>query len=146
MVALSTADTNKWSLLLKDRSSWPAPEGPASPEYEPFGPIRQRQRRLSNGDVEKLVSRYLGGATVYELAAEFDMSRSTVSNRLKRAGIALRLGSPTQETIDEIVRLYNGGASLAVVGKQVGFAPGTVHRHLRDRGILTRDTHGSERT
>ena len=94
--------------------------------------------------MKELVNRYLAGATVYELAAEFDMSRSTVSNRLKRAGVTLRLGPPTREIIDEIVRLYKGGASLAAVGEQVGFAPGTVHRHLRNRGILTRDTHGRD--
>ena len=52
--------------------------------------------------------RYLEGATVYELAEEFGCNRTTVSERLKRAGIVLRLGPPSSQVIDEIVRRYCG--------------------------------------
>jgi hypothetical protein len=54
----------------------------------------------------------------------------------------MRLQSPSQAVIDEMLRLYETGLSLAKVGQGLGFTPGTVHRHLRLRGVEFRDTHG----
>ena len=42
-----------------------------------------------------MAAKYEAGATVYELAAEFDCHRTTVAERLKKAGIEMRLQSPT---------------------------------------------------
>jgi hypothetical protein len=54
----------------------------------------------------------------------------------------MRLQSPSEVVIDEMERLYGTGLSLAKVGQGLGFTPGTVHRHLRLRGVQFRDTHG----
>ena len=55
---------------------------------------------------------------MYELAAEFGCHRTTVAERLKKAGISMRGQSPTPEVIDSMVRFYASGLSLVEVGEQ----------------------------
>jgi DNA-directed RNA polymerase specialized sigma24 family protein len=112
---------------------------------ERSGPIRQRQRRLSDVQVQQMTTRYLEGATVYELAVEFDICRSKVSERLKENGVRMRLRSPSNQEICEMVRLYESGLSLAAVGKKVGKSVGTVKRYVLECGVQSRDTHGRVR-
>ena len=88
-----------------------------------------------------MANKYQGGATVYRLAQEFGISRQTVSERLKKAGITMRQQSPRSELIDEMVKLYESGLSLAEVGDRVGASPGTVHRYIRIRSVQMRDSH-----
>ncbi len=88
-----------------------------------------------------MATRYLEGATVYELAVEFDACRSKVSERLKQNGVKMRLTPPSDDEVCEMVRLYESGLSLAVVSKIVGKSVGTVKRYLQEYGVRTRDTH-----
>ena len=140
LVALSTADTNKWAMLLNRGE--PTPESQVTSfDYERTGPIRQHQRRLNEAQALLLANNYQAGATVYQLAKDFGISRQTVSERLKKAGITMRQQSPRSELIDEMVGLYESGLSLAGIGDRVGTSPGTVHRYIRIRGVQMRDTH-----
>ena len=141
LVALSTADTNKWSTLLEKRHRTSELEA-TDVDYERTGPILQRQRRLTDAQALMLGNRYREGATVYQLAKEFSISRKTVSERLRKAGITMRLQSPGSELIDSMVRLYASGLSLAEVGDRVGTSPGTVRRYLLIHGVQMRDSHG----
>jgi DNA-directed RNA polymerase specialized sigma24 family protein len=144
MVALSTADTNKWATLLEKRD-W-TPKSEATPvDYERTGPILQRQRRLTNSQALMLRDRYNEGATVYELAKEFGIRRATVSGRLKKAGVSMRCQSPGSELINSMAGLYESGLSLAEVGDRTGTSPGTVHRYLLICGVQMRDSHGRKR-
>lgn len=135
MVALSTADTNKWLLLNGEHSQRNTQENPPSSDYQLLGPIRQQQRRLSEVQVRKMIARYKGGATVYELAAEFGCHRTTVAERLKKLEIVMRGQSPTPEAVDSMVRLHSSGLSPLEVGKQLGFCANTVRNCLRERRI-----------
>ena len=83
-MALSTADTNKWSTLLERRHRISELKVTAV-EYERTGPILQRQRRLTDTQALMLGDRYSEGATIYRLAKEFGICRKTVSERLKKA-------------------------------------------------------------
>ena len=67
-----------------------APEVITSPDYRLYGPISQRQRRLTGAQVVEMAAKYEAGATVYELAAEFGCHRTTIAERLKKAGISMR--------------------------------------------------------
>ena len=134
-MALSTADTNKWLLLIEGRFEGKIPENHTSSDYQLLGPISQRQRRLTEAQMSKMVKRYQEGATVYELATEFDCHRTTVAARLKKAGIPMRLQPPTSETIDSMVRLHESGLSPLEVGKQLGFCANTVRACLRERQV-----------
>jgi lambda repressor-like predicted transcriptional regulator len=144
-VALSTADSNKWLLLVEDRLERQTPEDHTSSDYQLLGPISQRQRRLTEAQVIQMAARYEEGATVYELAAEFDCHRTTVAARLKKAGIAMRSQSPTSEDIDTMMHLYAAGHSLLEVGKQLGYSANTVRSCLQEQRIHARDTHGRDR-
>ena len=144
-MALSTADTNKWLLLIEGRLKGQTPENHTTSDYQLLGPISQRQRRLTEAQVIEMAARYQEGATVYELAAEFGCHRTTIAARLKKAGIAMRGQSPTSEAIDSMVRLYAFGLSHLEVGKQLGFCGNTVRNCLRERRIQARDTHGRDR-
>ena len=141
LVALSTADTNKWATLLNRGYLTPEPQVTRF-DYERTGPIRQRQRRLNEAQALLMATQYQTGATVYQLAKEFGVSRHTVSERLKKAGMEMRQQPPENELIDEMVRLYESRLSLAIVGNYVGASPGTVRRYLLTRGIKMRDSHG----
>jgi lambda repressor-like predicted transcriptional regulator len=131
MVALSTADSNKWSLLLEDHPKRQTGEVITSSDYQLSGPIRQRQRRLTEAQVVDLVKQYETGATVYELAAEFGCHRATVAERLKKAGISMRLQSPTPKEIESMANLVKSGLSPESVGKQLGFCANTVRNCLQ---------------
>jgi hypothetical protein len=52
--------------------------------------------------------------------------------------------SPSQ--VDDAIRLYDSGWSLARVGEHLRVDPTTVLNRLRERGIPTRDTHGRPRS
>lgn len=106
----------------------------------------KQARRLSQEQLARLAERYLEGATVYELADQFNVNRRTVANHLKREGVSLRRQTPSDELINQMVRLYASGLSLAKVGDQVGVDARTVHRCLQDRGVELRDTHGRARS
>ena len=137
-MALSTADSNKWSILLDQQFHATTPKK-TSLKYVRTGPIRQRQRRLSDALATEMAVRYRDGATVYQLATEFNIDRRTVSDRLKKAGVRMRLQRPTDEIIDEMVRLYESGLSFATVGLQLFASPQTVRRYVHERGVRIRD-------
>lgn len=140
---LSTADAEKWGPLLElPRGSL---EPRSAPDYEGVVAIRQRQRRLTPDELTRVAERYIAGATVYELAAEFGCHRATIAERLKLAGVTMRHQPTTTEQVDEIVRLYESGLSMAKVAQQVGVSARTVFNYLRDRGVQSRDVHGRDR-
>ena len=144
LVALSTADTNKWATLLNRGE--PTPEIQVTRfDYERTGPIRQRQRRLSEAQALLMANKYRNGETIYQLSREFGISRHTVSARLKKAGVKMRQQPPGCELIDEMVGLYESGLSLAKIGNRVGISAGTVRHYLLTQGILMRDSHGRKR-
>jgi DNA-binding Lrp family transcriptional regulator len=92
-----------------------------------------------------MAARYEAGATVYELATEFGCHRTTVAERLKKAGIVMRGQSPTPDVIDSMVCLYESGLSFREVGKQLGLSTSTVRNCLRERQIRARDKHCRDR-
>jgi hypothetical protein len=131
-VALSTADSNKWLLLKEGHLEKQAPEVITSSDYRLNGSIRQRQRRLTEAQVVEMAAKYKAGATVYELANEFGCHRATAAKRLKKAGIAMRLQSPTIEDIDSMANLIASGLSPQAVGEKLGFCANTVRNCLRE--------------
>lgn len=53
---------------------------------------RQRQIRLSDADIERVVSSYLAGAHTTELAGQFGVHRNTIQRLLKAHGVVLPHG------------------------------------------------------
>ena len=92
-----------------------------------------------------MANKYRNGETIYQLAQEFGISRHTVSLRLKKVGVIMRLHPPANELVNEMVELYESGLSLAEVGSRTSTSPGTVRRYLLLYGVRTRDFHGQNR-
>ena len=105
----------------------------------------KRAKRLNGTQLACLVDQYESGATVYELALEFAIDRRTVSIHLKQQGVIMRLQPPAEETVDEIVRLYESGLSMTKVGQQVGVSADSVLNYLRKRRVETRGPQGRPR-
>jgi DNA-binding transcriptional ArsR family regulator len=106
---------------------------------------RRTARQLSEGEVTELVIRYRGGATVYDLAEQFKISRNTVSRHLHRGEIQMRRRSLSEQQVGVVIRLYEQGWSGARIGSHLGFNGGTVWLALRAQGVRMRDAQGRER-
>ena len=94
--------------------------------------LHQPQGRLREADVVLMRQRYEEGATVYELGVEFGVDRRTVSTRLKNAGVAMRLRSPTLQEIKLMANQLKAGVSLQSTSEQFGFCANTVRKSLRE--------------
>ncbi|WP_373084168.1 hypothetical protein [Sneathiella sp.] len=113
-------------------------------DYELVGSISQQQKRLNEGQINQVVNSYRAEATVYKLAEEFECHRNTTSSHLKTNKAVMRLTPPSTNQIDEMVRLYKSGLSLAKVGSRIGFPTQSVVRYLRERSVMSRNSHGHE--
>jgi lambda repressor-like predicted transcriptional regulator len=102
-------------------------------------PLRQLVRKLANEEVSRLVEAYQAGATVYELAEEFKIHRTTVSLHLERAGVTMRRLGLSEEQIAAAILLYQQGWSLARLGDKFGVGAETMRTTLRKAGVRRRE-------
>lgn len=51
-------------------------------------PVNGRPRKLSAGDVDKIVTRFNGGETITSLAKAFRVSRTTIQRTLRERSVA----------------------------------------------------------
>lgn len=106
--------------------------------------IRQ-QTRVSEAALLAAQIRYEAGTTLSEIAAGLDVSRQRLAALLRTRGVPLRRRQPEGVEVEEMVCSYARGDSLDRIGSRLGFAAGTVRRHLVARGVAMRDRHGRER-
>ena len=111
---------------------------------EPASGRRRRKVHLTGAQMQELLASYAGGSTILELAAQFDIGRTTVSKHLKQHGVSVRLQGLGEEEIALAIELYRLGLSVARVAERVGCAPNTVRAELMAAGVKMRDTHGNE--
>lgn len=130
------------SLVRSDNGAFqvPSPRTPITPP-EPF----KLSQRLQSDVITEIVARYKAGVPSTALAAAFGISKSSIIRLLREAGVKVRKQGLTDEQIDDAVKLYAEGKSLAWIGKRLRVDHGTVWRQLRKRGVRMRDTHGRER-
>lgn len=135
--------SGRYSNPLRNRST--EGEGEAISEAPPEHRQRQTHRRLTDDQVDDLVSRYQGGCTIPELVAEFQIHRTTVSGLLKKRGVETRVlrRRMTDADVELAASLYSTGESLAAIGKRFGVYDSTVLREFRKAGIETRPRPGS---
>lgn len=94
--------------------------------------VPARQFRFSEAQTQAVIDAYRAGATMASLAEQYGVKRQTVSELLKREGVATRARrAMSQAEIDKAVQLYTGGLSLQKIGDQLGWDHTTVYRHLR---------------
>jgi transposase-like protein len=108
-------------------------------------PVRQRQRRLEATERAALITAYVSGAGVSELAGRFGVHRYTVSQILDRAGVKRRVSGLSPNHVTDAVRLYGQGWSLARIGSSFAVDAETVRQRLLKRGVPMRDAHERKR-
>jgi transposase-like protein len=107
----------------------------------PARPYRT-MRHLDAMEIDDLVKAYGDGATVYELAKQFGIHRSTVGKHLQACGVDTTPPALRPEDVAAAAELYCSGLSLARVGSKFGVAASTVREHLIAAGLTMRERHG----
>jgi len=127
------ANLQKWNDLTQYAQHAQIGQGPTKDER-----VRRRQRRLSDSQIDELVSLFLAGTPRLELASHFGIHPGTVSALLTRRGL-LRVRGLSPQQVDAAAALYiDSGWSLQQIGDQLGFSAGTVRKALLDAGVRTR--------
>lgn len=98
---------------------------------------RRRARQLRTHEAKAVVGRYREVRNIRTVAAELQLSRSTVARILNEHGVDATRRMTTAE-ISEAAELYEQGLSSGVIGKQLGFDNHTILRALRRRGVPIR--------
>ena len=103
---------------------------------------RQKQVRLGEREVLKLVSQYLQGQSVPELVERWGVHRTTVFDHLERQGVPRRATKRrlSGAQVVEAAELYRAGSSLATLGRQFRVSPTTVSKELKAAGVPIRST------
>ena len=107
------------------------------------------QRRLSPTNIDDLVEAYKAGATISQLAVEFNVHRTTVVGHLDRHGVPRHSEQTAwdDEILSQAAELYAAGLSLADVAQQYGIDAQTVANRFRRAGVPVRPRRGwSSRT
>ena len=73
------------------------------------------------------------------LAERFGIHRATVRQILLRQGVPLRVRGLTEEQVEEAVKLYVEGSSVARLGQRFHANGTTVWRALLGRGVEMRE-------
>lgn len=122
-------------MLASDRAR-PAIE--ESPGQRPDRP-RQRQVRLTAGQVDDLVEAYRVGASYRDLMAQFGIGETTVWAHLRRRGVPKR-GSwgPSAKEQTRLIERYRGGATIAVLATEFGMSYRGVRTFLLQEGLELR--------
>lgn len=102
-------------------------------------------RKLPARTRQEIVDRYQAGERVIDIARALSINKVTVIDHLNRADVKRRPRGMSDVQINEAVRLYASGVSLARIGERLGFSARTIQSRLRERGVRFRDTHGRER-
>jgi hypothetical protein len=91
-----------------------------------------------------MIERYVSGERAFELAAAFDVHRSTIADLVQRTGVR-RSNRLTDDEISRAAALYDEDWSCGRIGEELGRDPKSVWGVLQRAGVQFRDTHGRER-
>lgn len=109
----------------------------------PGGPTRQAQRRLKPTEIDQLLTAYLAGDLVRDIAASFGVSRTTVMGHVTRRGLPRRSENGwSEKDLRAAADHYAGGYSLAAVGSRFGVDATTVASRFRRAGLPVRPCRG----
>jgi hypothetical protein len=96
------------------------------------------QTVLDAAQVDELVTMYVGGGTMREVAEHFRVHRTTVAIHLRHRPVPVHRGKLTGEQVAEIGRLYEQGFTLAEIGVRCDVGQDTVRRAVLDAGGVIR--------
>ena len=151
---LSTLYSNTFLKIIKFKHSIPA-DPPSSVKdniserkvENKYGEIEvrkicQKQKILSDSEIEEIAKLYLEGVSTYTLATAFECHRYTISNALKRSGITVdKHVEGRKYKTEEVIRLYSEEKkSVKQVAEMFGVCDATIYKCLKRNGISTNRT------
>src|SRR5829696_7602248 len=89
---------------------------------------------LSSDDLARVVAMYDEGLTMRAIAQQIGVTESTISRRLREAGVTTTPRGPARHpaSTEEIVRLYDSGLPMREVARQVGLTSSGAWTRYRD--------------
>jgi hypothetical protein len=103
--------------------------------------VHALHRRLSPETQRRLQTEYQTGASANQLAIRYHLNRASVRQLIQRAGIPPNRRSLTEAEIEQAMKLYATGLTVALVAAELGRPPTTVHATLRQHGVQLRSRH-----
>ncbi|WP_369044657.1 hypothetical protein [Sinomonas sp. P10A9] len=94
--------------------------------------------RLSTHQVAVMTDRYKQGWSSQRIAETYSISKTSVVQLLREAGVTIRRQGLTAEQAREAARLYKDGQSLAWIGQRFVVSPGCVRNSLVAQGVKMR--------
>ena len=104
--------------------------------------VHKAERRLGPEAIAQLVADYENGLASPDLMIKYNLGKGTVLRLLRAQGVEVRNQSLTIEQIEEAIRLYLEGWSLAKVGGHFGREHTVIRDVLMRAGIPRRNAHG----
>jgi hypothetical protein len=99
-------------------------------------PLRYKlDQRLDASVPAGVVADYKAGMPTTQLTGKYGFSKASVLRLLHEAGTEMRRQPFCEQEVDEAVRLYGSGLSVAAIGLRLGAHPSKVWRALVTRGV-----------
>lgn len=95
--------------------------------------------RLTTADQADIAARYSQGALSRQLAESYGVSKTSIVNLLREAGVPVRYQSLDDSQVQEVIQRYAAGASLVAVGKAYGVSAETVRNLFKKHGVTLRN-------
>ncbi|GHG22213.1 MULTISPECIES: helix-turn-helix domain-containing protein [Amycolatopsis] len=111
----------------------------AGEEHEPNRRAHRLPAEVPAGEAAELKRRYLAGATLSALLADFDGSYRTLRAVLQEQGVTFRAPQPmTPPAPPGLVETYASGKSIIETGRAFGLGRDITKRMLLDAGVELR--------
>lgn len=114
---------------------------PRTTASSPFAATRVTDR-LSTTQRAAVLAAYANKESPSVLATQFGISRQSVINLIDEAGLPRQIRRMSDEQVDEAIRLYESGFSIAQIVRRVGFSSRAIWHQLNKHGVQMRDSHG----
>ncbi|ACV21987.1 RNA polymerase sigma factor, sigma-70 family [Slackia heliotrinireducens] len=101
--------------------------------------IQQQQKDLTDDEILQITRRYSEGASVYELARDFDCHRSTISRHLRLQGITVSnkvIDRPA--LVERVLQMYADRMHAKQIGTELDISPKSVSKILHDNNVRIR--------
>jgi uncharacterized protein (DUF433 family) len=100
--------------------------------------VHKLHQRLSDETAAMLVRDYKSGASLADLQQTYSLSRGSVQQLLREAGVRRRRRSLTDSNVSELVERYESGLTIREIASQQELPKTTVQDALARAGVVMR--------
>ena len=133
-MGLSEANSNKYRTLLELKASIDpmAIVSPPVQDDQVVTELKQRQKFLSEKEIQEVIIRYQEGVSANKLAEVYGCHKRTIRNALRRNGITVSHSVADKKLlVGKMILLRNQGYAMKEIARMVGLNYNTVLRYFR---------------